>query len=59
LSDEYLAILRESDDRWSGAAAFFVRDDLGFAAIHNRYNRIRSAEINADSLTHDCDLLKL
>ena len=26
-------------------------------ASSNCYNRIRSAEINADSFTHDCDLL--
>jgi hypothetical protein len=50
LADEYLASLRKSDDRWCGAAAFFVGDDLSFAAIHHRDNRI------ADRFTHDCDL---
>src|SRR5579872_6803205 len=58
LPDQSLASFGESNNRWSSAAAFLVGDDFGLASFHDRYNRIRGAEINSNSFRHGANLLQ-
>ena len=52
LTDQALALLRETDDRWSGAIAFLVNDDGGLAAFHDRDDRVGRAEVDSNDFAH-------
>ena len=53
LTDHTLAVLGKCNNRRSGARTLSVRDDYGFAALHNRYTRVRRTKVNTNDLTHN------
>ena len=53
LTDHALAVLGKCYNRRGGTCAFCVRDNDGFAALHNGYARVRRTEVNTNDLTHD------
>ena len=53
LTDHALAVLGERDNRRGRARAFRVRDDDGFAALHNGYARVCRTEVNTNDFAHD------
>ena len=53
LADHTLAVLGERDNRRGRARAFRVRDDDGFAALHNGYARVCRTEVNTNDFAHD------
>ena len=53
LADKTLAVLGKSNDGRSGAGAFRVRDNRGFAAFHNSDAGIGSTKVNTDNLRHN------
>src|SRR4030095_2972430 len=52
LSDEDLAVLRESRDRGCQSATLLVRDHGGIAALDDRDHRVGRPEVNAYHLRH-------
>ena len=52
LADEALAGLREGDDGRDGPTALGGRDDGRLAALHDRDDRVRRTEVDADDLAH-------
>ena len=52
LADEYLAGLRERDDRRGRAGALGVGDDDGVAALEDRDDRVGGTEVDTDCLGH-------
>ncbi len=52
LADKALARLGEGDDRGHGPAALSRSDHGGFAALHDRHDRVGRAEVDADDLAH-------
>ena len=52
LAYEPLAGFREGDDGGRGARAFRVRDDGGGLTLHDGYDRIGRAEVDADHFSH-------
>ncbi len=52
LAHQALAGLGERHHRRCGAPALFVGDDLGFATLHDRHDRIGSAKVDAYNLRH-------
>ena len=57
LANNALALLVECNDRRRGSCTLAVRDDNGFAALHNCNTGIGSTQINTDNLAHDMFLL--
>ena len=57
LANNALALLVECDNRRCGSCTLAVRDDNGFAALHNCNTGIGSTQINTDNLAHDMFLL--
>ena len=53
LADHTLAVLGKSHNRRGRARAFRVRDDDGFAALHNGYARVCRTEVNTNDFAHD------
>ena len=53
LTDHTLAVLGKCYNRRSGARTLSVRDNDGFAALHNRYTRVRRTKVNTNDLTHN------
>ena len=52
LTHQPLAALGEGDHGRSGARAFLVGDDFGFAAFQHSDARIRGSQIDSDNLSH-------
>jgi hypothetical protein len=52
LADEDARPLRPSRRPRGWCGAFFVGDDLGLAALHDRDDRVGGAEVDADDLAH-------
>ena len=59
LADQALAVLGEGHDGGSGAGAFSVRDNNGFAAFHDSDAGIGGTKVNADNLAHNYILLNV
>src|SRR6185369_6571151 len=59
IADEPFALVGERDDRRGQPVAFLVRDNLGLAALHDRDDGIRRAEVNTNDLfaAGHCSLL--
>ena len=55
LADEHVAVGLEGDDRWRGATALFVGDDLGLVALHDGDDGVGGAEVDADDLAHGAE----
>jgi len=53
LADHALAGLGEGHDGRGGAVALCVRDDDGFAALHDGDAAVGGAKVNADNFTHN------
>ena len=51
-ADEYLAVSGERNNRWCGAHAFCIGDDLGCSTNDGGYNRIRGSEVDSYCFTH-------
>jgi hypothetical protein len=54
LADECLALFGERHDAGGQAIAFRVCDDFGLAAFHDRHDRVRGAQVDADDLFACC-----
>src|SRR5215831_2611235 len=52
LTDQSFAFFGESDNRWSCATAFPVRDNLRYPAFKNGNTTVRRAQIDADDFAH-------
>ena len=52
LSNQALARFRKPNHRRGGPAAFFVLNDLGFAAFHHGYHRVCGTQVNSYDFAH-------
>ena len=52
LPNQPLPGLGECDDRRGSPAAFFIRDDLGLAALHHGDAGVGGSQVNSDNLGH-------
>src|SRR4051812_30822324 len=57
LADEPLILIGEPNDRWSGTAAFFVRNYLNRAPFKDRNTAVRCTKIDTDYFAHTLELL--
>ena len=52
LADQTVAVLCKCDDRRCCTPAFAVSDNDGFAALHDRNDRVRRSKVNTDYFAH-------